>query len=129
MRQRLSLILIFTLISNSTAFADCDFSKDVQKQPDGSYSYTKDCHVEVGKKINALDKREQQVEKLEKAIELKDLALDKAHERIDLWRETSYKIEDRANTMEQMKKNNEVMYFILGMVVTGLAVYGAGQLK
>lgn len=128
MKKFVIFIICATLIYSPT-YADCDFSKDIQKQADGSYNYTKDCHIEVGKKVDALSKREQQVEKLEKAIDLKDLALDKAHERIDLWRETSYKIEDRANAMEQMKKNNELMYFALGIVVTGIAIYGANQLR
>lgn len=127
MRQSLISVLVFSLISNS-AYAICD-SKDIQKQEDGSYRYSKECHNEVGKTFGALEKREQQVEKLEKVIELKDLSLDKSYERIEMWRDTTYKLEDRVNTMEQMKKNNEVLYFILGIAVTGLAVYGAGQLK
>lgn len=128
MKRMLTAYICMAMAFNSTAYAICD-SKDIQKQEDGSYKYSKECHTEVGKTFNALEKREQQVEKLEKVIELKDLSLDKSYERIDMWRETTYKLEDRVNTMEEMKKNNEVLYFILGMAVTGLAVYGAGQLK
>ena len=127
--KRILTAIICMSLAYSPAYADCDFSKDIQKQADGNYLYTKDCHTEVGKRVNALEKREEQVVKLEKTVELKDLALDKAHDRIDLWRNTSYKIEDRANTMEEMKKKNELLYFALGIVVTGLAVYGAGQLR
>lgn len=128
MKRMLIAVICMSLAFNSTAFALCD-SKDIIKQEDGSYKYSKECHLEVGKTFGALEKREKQVEKLEKALELKDLALDKSYERIDMWRDTTYKLEDRVNTMEEMKKNNEVLYFILGMAVTGLAVYGAGQLK
>jgi hypothetical protein len=116
-------------LAYSPAYADCDFSKDIQKQADGSYSYTKDCHVEVGKKVGALEKREKQVEQLEKVVELKELALDKSYQRIEMWRETTYKIEDRANSMEEFKKRNETLYFVLGIVAGGLIMYGASQMQ
>lgn len=128
MKRMLTAVICMALAYNPVAFADCDYSKDIQKNADGSYNYTKDCHLDVGKKVNALDKREQQVQLLEKTIELKDLALDKSYERIENFRESTYKLEDRVNAMEEMKKNNEILYFVLGIVVTGVAVYGAGQL-
>lgn len=126
MRQGLILMLCISFASNSCA--DCDFSKDIQKNADGSYTYTRECHLDVGNTYKALEKRVLQVGKLEEALELKDLALIKSHERMDLWRNTTYKLEDRVNSMEEFKKRNEWLYFGLGIVVTGLAVWGAGQL-
>lgn len=128
MNRMLSAVICMVMAFNSTAFALCD-AKDIVKQDDGSYKYSKECHLEVGKTFGALEKREQQVQLLEKTIELKDLALDKSYERIENFRESTYKLEDRVNAMEEMKKNNEILYFVLGIVVTGVAVYGAGQLK
>ena len=126
MKHILSSILIFCLAIPGYA---CEFSKDIQKNPDGSYTYTRDCHVEVGKTYKKLDFKVLQVEKLEEAIELKDLAIVKGHERIDLWMQTSFKLEDRVNTIDRMKERNKCIYFGLGILVTGFAVWGAGQLR
>lgn len=126
MKHILTSILIFTLATSSFA---CEFSKDIQKNEDGSYTYTKDCHKEVGDIKKKLELRVLQVNTLEEVIEKKDVAIIKGHERIQLWMDTSFKLEDRVNTIERMKERNKWLYFGLGIVVTGFAVWGAGQLK
>ena len=108
--------------------ADCDFSKDVTKTKDG-YLYSADCHKEVGRHVQVEEKRKEQVEKLEKALELKDLAIVTSHERIELWRDTSFKLEDRVNAIENLKEKNKWIYFGLGILVMGVAVHEAGNLK
>ena len=127
MKKIISSFITILFISNPV-FA-CDFSKDIQKTEDGSYTYTKDCHITVGKTVKKLGLKEQQVDKLEEVIELKDLAIVKGHERIDLWMNTSFKLEDRVNTIDRLKERNKWLYFGLGIIVTGAAVWGAGQLK
>lgn len=127
MKALISSVLATIFITNPVLA--CEFSKDIQKNADGSYTYTKGCHVEVGKTFKKLDLKEKQVDKLEEVIELKDLAIVKGHERIDLWMNTSFKLEDRVNTIDRLKERNKWLYFGLGIVVTGFAVWGAGQLK
>jgi hypothetical protein len=116
------------MLGSQVAMADCDFSTGVQSSGTG-YLYTKECHKKVGKLVEDADKREKQVEHLEKALDLKDLALNKADERNGLLRESLYKVEDRVNTMEKLQESNKVLYFIGGVLFTGLAVWSAGQLR
>jgi hypothetical protein len=76
-----------------------------------------------------LEDREAQVQALTKSIELKDLAIKTHEQRADLWMNTSFKLEDRVNTIERYNDTNKWLYFGLGIVVTGLSVWGAGQLR
>ena len=128
MKKVLSSILALTLATHSVAFADCNFSQDIKKMDNGHFEYTSDCHKDVGNTYNALDKKKLQVEELYKALDLKDLALQKADERNNGLREALYKVEDRVNAMEQIKSRNEVLYFIGGVVITGLAIYAAKEI-
>ena len=76
------LLSIFLMIATTNqANASCDFSKDIKENLDGTFTYSKDCNVEVGKRIKELDIRRQQIEDFNKAITLKDLAISKADER------------------------------------------------
>jgi hypothetical protein len=109
------------------AAADCDFSKGITKV-EGGYLYTPDCHKKVGKIQEDLKDREEQVAKLEKTIELKDLGIKVQEERADKWMNTAFKLEDRVNSMERLKSTNQWLYFGIGVVATSLAVWGAGQL-
>ena len=121
------LIILYAMIVSQTAFADCDFSKDVQNQ-DESYIYSKECHIQVGKLVQNEEKRKKQVEELEKVVEIKDLVIIKSHERAEMWRATTFKLEDRVNTIDRMKDTNKWLYFGLGVVTTGFAIYLGSQM-
>lgn len=126
MKKLISTILIVSCLSN-VALADCDFST-VTKLEDGSYKYSKECHIKVGEMKRDLDIANKQVKLLNDSLELKDLALSKSNERIALWMDTTYKLEDRLNKIDELRSKNNWIYFGLGAVFTGLAVWGAGQL-
>lgn len=131
MKKILTVLLSSTIVlAGMPVYAnDCDFKKDIQKLDEENYKYTTDCHKEVGKRVKKLILKEKQVEKLEEVIELKDIAIVKGHERTELWMQTSYKLEDRVNAAERIKEKQQWYWFVLGVVVTGTAVWGAGQLK
>lgn len=127
MFKRIVILVCALQIANPAL--GCEFSKDIQRNEDGTYTYTRDCHVEVGKKLDELDIRLLQIEDLKSSLDLKDLALQKSEERIELWRETSFKLEDRVNKIEKYKSQQQWYWFALGIVVTGAAVWSAGQLN
>lgn len=121
-----SLLLALSLFSN-VAFADCDYSK-IQKV-DGGYLYTKELHLCVGEMKQDLEIANQKVDKLTKAIELKDLTITKADQRADLWMQTSFKLEDRIQTIDSWRTTNNWLYFGLGVATMFAAAYAAGQIN
>jgi hypothetical protein len=127
--KRLTATILALSLCSQTALADCDFSKEIEKLPDGRFAYSSQCHKAVGKMVQDLEDREAQVAEQRKTINLKDLMVTKEHERAQLWMDTSFKVEDRLNSLEKMKRDNELLYFFLGVGLTGLSVWGAGQLK
>ncbi len=123
------LTFVFMAFTPFVALADCNFATDIKAMPDGSYSYSRDCHVEVGKRVKKLVIVEQQVVELEKTIELKDLALSKETERASLWMDTSYKLQDKLMSYQSASKASDRLYFITGVLVTVASVWAAGQLR
>lgn len=110
------------------AMADCNWATDIKKNPDGSRTYTEECHIVVGKNIKELELRREQVEALNQTIQLKDLAILKLEQRNEIWMNTSIKMNDSLNSYERLRSTNYALYFGLGVVATSLAVWGAGQL-
>ncbi len=120
-------LFIIILLFNSLAYADCDF-KTIKKTKDG-YLYSKDCHVKVGELVR--DNKNLRIvgDLKDKKIELKDLQIVRHEERVLLWQSSTYEIEDRYNKRKTMAKWEKYMYLALGVVITGLAVKGAQQLR
>jgi hypothetical protein len=128
MKKIMSLILSASVFLSSTAFAECKWATGVTKVEQG-YLYTPECHARVGTTVKDLEDRETEVAALRKTIELKDLVITKADERTVLWRNESYEQYDRLMKQQELSRKNETLWFVLGIVVTGAAVWGAGQLR
>lgn len=125
---RVIVSLSFLLHVTASPVLACDFSNDIQKVGD-KYQYSVECHKEVGKRLDELEIRKEQVKELNKSIELKDLALTLEQQRVDRWMDTTIKLEDRVNTIDKLRERNKLLYIGLGVVMTGLSVWAAGQLK
>ena len=128
MKKIISSLLVGSMLFSNIAFADCKWATDVKKVSDG-YLYTEECHGRVGVVVKDLEDREKEVTSLRKTIEFKDLALVKADERVMLWRDESYEQFDRLQKQTALSRKNDMLWFVLGIVFTGAAVYGAGQLR
>ena len=118
------------LITN--AQANCDW-KSIKKIGQ-NYSYSKECHIEVGKTINRVRnleianlERKQESDKLLESLELKDLALDKADQRIMNWRAEAYNQNERLQKQNKYSNINKYIYFGSGVILTTLSVWLAGQ--
>ena len=127
MKTILALVLSISLLGTS-ALADCEWSTGIKKV-EGGYLYSNDCHGRVGVLVKDLEDRESEVKALREGLRLKDLALDVADKRTMLWREESYEQFDRLQKQIESSKKNDTLWFVLGIVVTGAAVWGAGQLR
>ena len=121
------LFIAITLAANF-AMADCNFATGITKV-EGGYLYTKECHIKVGEMKQDLDIAEAQKKKYAEAILFKDIAITKSDERAELWRTTSFKLEDRLTAMDELRKNNATLYFGLGILTMFAAGYMASQLK
>ena len=126
MKKIINLIISFTMFGHIT-MADCKWA-DIKKIDNG-YLYTESCHGRVGVLIKDLEDREIEVVNLRKGLELKDLALQKADERIILWRNESYEQFERLQKQSELASRNQYLWLVLGIVVTGTAVWGVGQLR
>lgn len=122
-----ALLLIFAVSINS-AFATCDYAKDISENANGSFTYTRECHIEVGKKVRGFSLMETEIKELRKTIELKDLAIEKLEERSKLWMDTSVQMADKVRSYESARSFDNWLHFGLGVLVTGAAVYGASKL-
>lgn len=127
--MKISCLVIFMSLICNTALASCNWSEDVKKNQDGSFSYSRGCHLEVGASLEELDLRRRQVDELKKSVELKDLAISYSEQRTQLWIDSSTKMNERLNQYEATRSNSGWIYFGVGVAVTVLSVWAAGQLK
>lgn len=124
MIMRFLLNSIFILTLANPALADCDWSK-IKNNGDGTYTYSKDLHICVGEMKQDVEIKDKQIQDFRAAIGLKDTALALAEQRTQLWMDTSFKMNDRLNTIENMRSTNNWMYFGLGaltVLATGFMV-------
>lgn len=129
MRKILNLaVSLIILLASLNSNAECDWSTGIKKT-DAGYLYNSECHGKVGVLVKDLEDREKEVISLRKTIELKDLIIVKADERTILWRNESYEQFDRLQKQSAASDYNKTLWFVLGIVVTSAAVYGAGQLR
>lgn len=115
------------MISHS-AFADCDFATMVKKLDDGTFNYSKECHQKNGENVRDLGIATKQVDLLNQAVQQKDIAIQKADERASRWMDTSFKLEDRVEKIDEMRKTNQWIYFGLGALTMIGAAYASKQL-
>lgn len=128
MKKIFSLFLSISLFSN-IVFADCDFATQIKKLDDGTFAYSKECNLKVGQMQQDLGIANQQVDKLGQAIKLKDTAIQKADDRAKNWMDTSFKLEDRINTIDSMQSTNRWLYFGLGALTIIASAYTFKQLS
>lgn len=126
MIKKIYLILVVLSLSFQIN-AKCDWS--TIKTTDQGYLYSKECHIEVGKIVEEVELRKKQVEELNKTITFKDLAMTKADERIVLWRDTSFELEERIVKQRKWSAYNDYLWFGGGIAVTILSGWAMGQVS
>ena len=109
-------------------FADCDFSKGITAGPNKTFIYTESCHQKVGTVVADDAAKTIQVNDLNKAITLKDLALQDSDKSKQAWMKTSATLEDRLQKVDGLEKKNDILYFGLGVLTTFAAALAAAKL-
>ena len=123
-----NLILVLTMLVSLNTIATCDFKTGITKIGNDAFLYNKACHLETGRLVEESRIRKKQVTDLNKSLTLKDLAINKADDRIKLWQDTTYKLEDRMLKQRKYSKWNDTLTFGGGILVGFLSVWAAGQL-
>lgn len=126
----LCIVLMVSLVSQQS-LADCN-PKDIKQQNyygEPRYAYPVDCHIDCGRLRKAEPLYKEQVKQLKKSIEFKDLAIQDANKRIDLWKSTTQDLEQIIIKQEENQERMKWIYFGLGILTTGAAVWAAGQIK
>ena len=127
MKNLIIAIVILAFSSNVVFAADsCDWTK-IKKLPDGNYEYPLNLHLCVGKLVEDSKVKDQQVQELNRAISLKDLAIKDSDARANQWLNTSMKLESNLNEVDKLQKGNDLIYFGLGIATTVIAIWGASQ--
>ncbi len=126
MKKIICFILLQIMICNM-ALADCDWTT-IKPMPNGDYEYNPELHLCVGKLVQSDKTKDAQVEDLTKAIQLKDLALTKADERTDLWKQTAYNEQDRLNKIESGQRTNDWIFYGLGALTVIASGFMAAKL-
>jgi len=111
-----------------TAYSDCNFKTDITPGPNKTFVYSEACHQKVGSLVQDDQVKAQQVTDLNKAITLKDLALQASDKRATDWMNTSATLEKRVQEVDKLESTNKVLYFGLGVLTTFLAGYAAAKL-
>jgi hypothetical protein len=131
-----SLILVISLISTqafavSTTTSDgtvCDWSK-VVANPDGTYTYSKQLNLCVGKTVQDGQTKDQQIADLHKSVDLYKTTIQTDEQRIQNWITTSVNLENRVEATSSLEKKNEWLYFGLGVAATCAAAYTANKIR
>ena len=122
-------MVMVIFLSSFRVYGACDFEKDIRDNGNGTYTYSRDCHIEVGKAVKSVSLLGEKINLLEKQIELKDLQISKYDERTQLWMDTSFKLNDKLMTYEATKKNDFWISFGLGVLTVVAAGYAVKQVS
>ena len=115
MKKLFYIVILFSFLTHCIA-AECDWKTIEEK--DGKFIYSKECNIKVGQLVKEMALKDEQIVKLNKVIELKDLMILKGDERIELWRATTYKLEDRLISQDKWSNRKDWLYFAGGIIVT-----------
>ena len=121
----LTLCTLLTVLSIQSASAGCNWASITKSGSE--YLYSKECHVEVGESVKKGILKTEQIGKLKQSIEFKDIALSKSTERVELWKKTSFKMEDRLIKHDKYAKNSGWVMFGGGILTTLLTAWAVGQ--
>lgn len=123
------LLVASLILSSARGYAGCDWSADIKENSNGTFTYTRDCHLEAGRNYRSVSLLNEKIDLLEKKIEFKDLQISKYDERTQLWMDTSFKLNDKLMTYEATKKNDFWISFGLGVLTVIAAGYAVKQVS
>lgn len=112
-----NIIMVLTLLEFCGAPAlACNFGRDISQLEDGRYAYSRECHIEVGRRIKELD-----LLRREREIYQDTMSLQEARYRFAT---------ERANKLEEInsaQSYEKYLFFAAGVLLTIGAGFAVGQ--
>jgi len=118
-RRILGVFLALSLATPAYG-AECK-TADLKHNPDGTVLYTKECHKRVGEVVEELELRQEQVKKLNLSVDFYKQGYDIQDQRAKDWMNTSIQLDKELQRQKTFSSLEKVGYFILGVVVVGVA--------
>lgn len=125
--NKIAKITIFCFVLSNICFSECNWS-NIKKNNDNTYTYSEELHLCVGELVRDNKNKDEQISNLTKSISLKDLALQTSDKRVEMWMDTSLKLEDRVSKIDSMQKTNNFLFFGAGILTTILAGFMAARI-
>lgn len=125
--SRYFVAILVAIFASNVAIADCDWSTIVEL-PSHSYSYSPELHLCVGNLVQQNKVQLTQIDDLQAAIQLKDLAITTSEKRIELWQKTSDDSQARLASVESDSKRNDLIMFGLGALTVIASGWMASRL-
>jgi curli biogenesis system outer membrane secretion channel CsgG len=118
-RQVLAVLLSLSLAAPASA-SECK-TEEIKKNADGSFTYSKECHVRVGEVVGELDLRREEVKLLRGSLKDLSVGYDIQQKRAEDWLQTSLKLEDTIQRQKRISDLEKWLWFGAGI----LLMYGA----
>lgn len=123
-----TLIITSFLLFNSALAFDCKRGEGITKVA-GGFLYSEECHIKVGQVVESEALAKQEIVALREAITLKDLAFNQQTDRVNMWKSAALDLEKTILVRQKFNKYENWLFMGLGILVSGVAVYGASALK
>lgn len=122
--------MIFSIIGSSFAKADeVTLIDKGSPAPFKGYLFPEDKALKFKNELQELDRLKELVVSYDKSISLYKSNEELYNHKINVLLEQNNKLVDSIGKTEERDKWENRLWFILGMTVTAIGVYGAGQLK
>lgn len=133
MKFLLAITLVFTSFTCVTAYSKCEepvrLIEQNKKAPCTGFLFSPEAEAQVAKDYEDLQFFKSLSERLEKRKELTDKEINILDKRLQLYIEQSNTLSNQLSKRESESKWEKVLWFSLGVIVTGLAVNGASKLN
>ena len=123
----ISSVIVILMTTNS--YSGVVYIKQGEAAPSDGYLVDAETMKKMRGEILERDAYKKENESLNRSLELQDLSLTLRKEQVDMLSKDSNRLADRLHKSSQMSTWERVGWFGLGILATGLAVKGAGELK
>lgn len=121
------LIILVLLLTSVNSYAKCDYSKDITKASDDMWWYSRDCHIEIGMKLDELDNVKKQLSEYDKIVKYGDAEAKLQKQRADMWQSHAKVIDERYQKRLDYQDKIGYIYFGSGVLIPIISAWILGK--